>query len=125
MQEICNNNYADFKNLLDLKEDFSVIVNDYSFDNTWTCEAPFQSTTTGFTINRIVSIDGNSLGELILTTEPIPGVCVDVRGTCQNAQDSGLCDGLDIACGIGYTGLCCSEYVLCCSWGVWIVYKNL
>jgi len=34
---------------------------------------------------------------------------------CQNAEDGGLCDGLDILFGVGYKDLCCSEYDLCCS----------
>lgn len=34
--------------------------------------------------------------------------------TCQNAQSSGLCDGLDIAYGSGYQAACCSEHGLCC-----------
>jgi len=33
---------------------------------------------------------------------------------CQNAQDSGLCSGLDILYGSGYQATCCSEHVLCC-----------
>ncbi len=33
---------------------------------------------------------------------------------CQNAQDSSLCDGLDITYGEGYKALCCSEHSLCC-----------
>ncbi len=34
--------------------------------------------------------------------------------TCQNAETSGLCDGLDIAYGQGYKAACCSEHNLCC-----------
>jgi hypothetical protein len=33
---------------------------------------------------------------------------------CQNAQDGGLCDGLDIVFGSGYKSDCCKEYGLCC-----------
>ena len=33
---------------------------------------------------------------------------------CQNAQNNGLCGGLDIAYGAGYQAACCSEHVLCC-----------
>lgn len=33
---------------------------------------------------------------------------------CQNAQDGGLCDGLDIVFGPGYKSECCKEYGLCC-----------
>ena len=35
--------------------------------------------------------------------------------TCQNAQNDGLCAGLDIAYGAGYQAACCSEHSLCCS----------
>ena len=34
---------------------------------------------------------------------------------CQNAEDRGLCDGLDIVYGAGYEATCCSEHGLCCS----------
>ena len=34
--------------------------------------------------------------------------------TCQNAQNNGLCAGLDIAYGAGYQAACCSEHGLCC-----------
>lgn len=33
---------------------------------------------------------------------------------CQNAQNLGLCSGLDIIYGSGYRALCCSEHILCC-----------
>lgn len=33
---------------------------------------------------------------------------------CQNAQDNGLCSGLDIVFGVGYQAACCSEQSLCC-----------
>ena len=35
-------------------------------------------------------------------------------GVCQNAQNNGLCAGLDIAYGTGYQAACCSEHSLCC-----------
>lgn len=34
--------------------------------------------------------------------------------TCQNAQNFGLCAGLDIAYGIGYRETCCNNFGLCC-----------
>lgn len=34
--------------------------------------------------------------------------------TCQNAQDNGLCSGLDLVYGRGYQAACCSEHGLCC-----------
>jgi len=33
---------------------------------------------------------------------------------CQNAEDSGLCGGLDMVFGVGYRDLCCSDHDLCC-----------
>ncbi|MBS3105828.1 hypothetical protein J4234_06255 [Candidatus Woesearchaeota archaeon] len=33
---------------------------------------------------------------------------------CRNANDAGLCDGLDVVYGIGYKLACCTEYTLCC-----------
>lgn len=34
---------------------------------------------------------------------------------CQNAEDDGLCDVLDIVFGVGFKAACCSEQSLCCS----------
>lgn len=33
---------------------------------------------------------------------------------CLNANNNGLCDGLDIVYGLGYKAACCSEHTLCC-----------
>lgn len=33
---------------------------------------------------------------------------------CQNAEDYGLCGGLDLVYGEGYRATCCAEYTLCC-----------
>ena len=35
--------------------------------------------------------------------------------TCQNAENLGLCAGLDIIFGSGYRNLCCCEHSLCCT----------
>ncbi|MBI2522806.1 hypothetical protein HYW19_00280 [Candidatus Woesearchaeota archaeon] len=40
---------------------------------------------------------------------------ISSQTVCQNAEDSGLCDGLDIVYGAGYKAACCSEHGLCCS----------
>lgn len=37
-----------------------------------------------------------------------------IFSVCQNAQNSGLCSGLDLAYGEGYQASCCSENNLCC-----------
>ncbi len=33
---------------------------------------------------------------------------------CQNAYDGGLCPGLDLVYGEGYSKSCCDKYNLCC-----------
>jgi len=33
---------------------------------------------------------------------------------CQNAENNGLCEGLDLVFGEGYKASCCSNYRLCC-----------
>lgn len=33
---------------------------------------------------------------------------------CQNADDQGLCAGLDIVFGVGYQASCCNDFGLCC-----------
>tara|TARA_Y100000310_G_C20480362_1_gene714380 strand:+ start:51 stop:695 length:645 start_codon:yes stop_codon:yes gene_type:complete len=43
------------------------------------------------------------------------GSATSSSSTCQNAEDNGLCDGLDIVFGVGYKDACCSEFSLCCS----------
>ncbi|MBW2976612.1 hypothetical protein KY347_04155 [Candidatus Woesearchaeota archaeon] len=43
------------------------------------------------------------------------GSTASASSICQNAEDNGLCDSLDILFGEGYKDLCCSEYGLCCS----------
>lgn len=40
---------------------------------------------------------------------------ISSQGVCQNAENNGLCDGLDIVYGAGYKAACCSEHGLCCS----------
>ncbi len=42
------------------------------------------------------------------------GSAVSSSAACQNAQDNGLCAGLDIVYGEGYQATCCSEHGLCC-----------
>ena len=42
------------------------------------------------------------------------GSSLSSQTSCQNAQDNGLCDGLDIVYGVGYKAACCSEHSLCC-----------
>jgi len=41
-------------------------------------------------------------------------ITVSDNNICQNAEDAGLCDGLDILFGDGYKDACCSEQSLCC-----------
>jgi hypothetical protein len=37
------------------------------------------------------------------------------QSVCQNAEDNGLCGGLDIVYGAGYEDACCNEHTLCCA----------
>ncbi|MAG91420.1 hypothetical protein CMO83_01985 [Candidatus Woesearchaeota archaeon] len=60
--------------------------------------------------NYISSVQGEILAPVINAT-----ITVSDNNICQNAEDNGLCDGLDIVFGLGYKTACCSEYNLCCS----------
>ena len=42
------------------------------------------------------------------------GSTITSENICQNAQNSSLCEGLDIVFGEGYQASCCIEYALCC-----------
>lgn len=55
----------------------------------------------------------NLVGKLI--TKVVEGSSISSQSICQNAQNNGLCNGLDIVFGIGYRAACCGEYSLCCS----------
>jgi len=50
-------------------------------------------------------------GELLLKVSQSTTVNETI---CQNGEDGGLCEGLDILFGSGYRDLCCSQYTLCC-----------
>ncbi|MBI2655130.1 hypothetical protein HYX06_01765 [Candidatus Woesearchaeota archaeon] len=50
-----------------------------------------------------------------LKAKIVPGDSISSSSICQNAQNSGLCGGLDIVFGYGYQEACCGEYGLCCS----------
>lgn len=50
-----------------------------------------------------------------LRTRIVEGQSISSQNICQNADDNGLCDGLDIVYGVGYKAACCGEYGLCCS----------
>ncbi len=50
----------------------------------------------------------------ILKSKIVGGLSVSSQNICQNAQNYGLCNGLDIVFGEGYKSACCSEYSLCC-----------
>lgn len=60
---ICNNNFNDVKNLLDIQNDFSISFVNYLTSDKWVCKSNGKSSTS-FNITRIVSIDGNALGEV-------------------------------------------------------------
>lgn len=50
-----------------------------------------------------------------LKAKVVSGDSISSPGVCQNAQNIGLCSGLDIVFGYGYQAACCGEYGLCCS----------
>ena len=67
-------------------------------------------------INLTYTIEGKLSHSVVgtLKTKVASGSSISSQNTCQNAQNSSLCDGLDIVYGIGYRDACCSEYGLCC-----------
>ena len=44
----------------------------------------------------------------------VEGATTTSANYCQNAEDGGLCEGLDTFFGVGYRDECCSEQDLCC-----------
>ena len=60
---ICDNNFNDVKDLLDIQNDFSISFVNYLTNDKWICKSSGKSSTS-FNITRIVSIDGNAFGEL-------------------------------------------------------------
>ena len=50
----------------------------------------------------------------VLTTSIMGESTVTDPGICQNAETSGLCNGLDLVFGEGHKDACCSEHGLCC-----------
>lgn len=59
--------------------------------------------------NKLTHTISGSLRSIILG-----GTSISSQGSCQNAQDNDLCEGLDIVYGLGYRQACCNEYGLCC-----------
>ena len=55
----------------------------------------------------------NKTGSIIYISN-IKAATVSDYNICQNAQNNGLCAGLDIAYGSGYQAACCNEHALCC-----------
>ncbi|MBI2545270.1 MAG: hypothetical protein HYW22_01565 [Candidatus Aenigmarchaeota archaeon] len=62
---ICNNNYNDVKNLLDIQSEFSISFVNYNTNENWVCKSPGRISAS-FNVTRIVSIDGNAFGELTI-----------------------------------------------------------
>ena len=50
-----------------------------------------------------------------LKAKIVSGSSVSDQNVCQNAQNNGLCGGLDIVYGDGYQDACCGEHSLCCA----------
>jgi len=63
LKSICDSNYKDVKNLLDIKNEFSIIFYNRVTNENWVCKSP-DVTRSSFNVTRIVSIDGNALGEI-------------------------------------------------------------
>ncbi len=59
---ICNN-YNDIKNLLDIQNEISINFVNYATNERWSCKSGGQSSFS-FNVTRIISIDGNALGEI-------------------------------------------------------------
>ena len=68
------------------------------------------------TMDVIYTISGQLKHKIVgeLRTKIVEGSSISSQSVCQNAENNALCDGLDIAFGIGYKNACCSEYNLCC-----------
>ena len=58
----------------------------------------------------------NSINKLsgLIYINSIPKPSFTDFSICQNAENIGLCSGLDIIYGPGYQAACCSENLLCC-----------
>lgn len=69
------------------------------------------------TINVIYTLEEKLTHNIAgtLRTRVVEGQSLSSQNVCQNAQDNGLCDGLDIVYGLGYKATCCSEHSLCCA----------
>ena len=69
------------------------------------------------TLSVIYAIEGQLKHKIVgeLKAKIAEGSSISSQSTCQNAENNGLCSGLDIAFGIGYRDACCNEYSLCCS----------
>jgi len=50
-----------------------------------------------------------------LKARVVHGDSVSSQSVCQNAENNGLCDGLDLVFGEGYKSACCNEHNLCCT----------
>ena len=75
---------------------------------------------TGQKFNGKITIKYNIEGQLshamigVITTTVGEGSPTSSQNICQDAETDGLCEGLDIAYGIGYRDACCGEFSLCC-----------
>ena len=69
-------------------------------------------------IKADMSINYNKVGGLTKTASgnlvTKAASTISSLSICQNAEDGGLCGGLDLVFGEGYQVACCSEHSLCC-----------
>lgn len=64
-------------------------------------------------IGKGVNVINKTNGVIYITSES-PSYFTDFN-ICQNAQNGGLCSGLDLVYGESYKSTCCIEHGLCCS----------
>ena len=62
-------------------------------------------------LSKGTNIINKTGGIIYINSKTLPFTDTNI---CQNAQNNGLCAGLDIAYGAGYQAACCSEHSLCC-----------
>lgn len=67
-------------------------------------------------VNVTYTVEGKLSHSIVgtLKTRIVEGSSISNQGICQNAQNDGLCNGLDLVFGLGYKQACCNEFILCC-----------
>ncbi len=99
----CFNDFCNHDLFCDIKEDYQNCPSD--------CEAPnnISNETNGSVIVGDGGISGSGSSKDKVEEQTQTSVTI-----CQNAQNGGLCNGLDLTYGDGYKNLCCGEHGICC-----------